>query len=391
MVNGMVEEIQDAVEARSAVSAVPTYSDDECNTMENGDGLENFAESMPSNQDGTLREVPETSQIRLATPEETASLARESGPPDFIQTYAQYADVLEAPREMHEAVAVQVLATILNKAGVFARLEGWSFPLDLWIVLLSGSGLGRSTLVQSVDPVLEMSELKSVVKSSHWGSPQAFYQQMADHRYGLFVWGELSVMLKLLNESRFTNVKEWLTDRYDSRKIPDQITYVSRGKSTDTQPIIFSCAPRINILATSSEEWFFQNLALEDSAGGFVPRWVLIRASDPHKAVPVPPRLDPDLQESLALLLLYASELKGEADLSGIRQPYEEWYRAAQARFETQPDQALARAFFNRHRGHVLKLAVVYEVSSSLSLNVSCGFRGKAVTIPKLIRSAFRN
>jgi hypothetical protein len=37
-----------------------------------------------------------------------------SGSPDFISTYADYADVLEAPREVHEAVAILLLAAVTN-------------------------------------------------------------------------------------------------------------------------------------------------------------------------------------------------------------------------------------------------------------------------------------
>jgi hypothetical protein len=64
--------------------------------------------------------------------------------PDFIADYARYADVFEAPREMHEAVAIQVLATVLNKAGVTIPHGPSAYTLDLWEILLSESGGGRS-------------------------------------------------------------------------------------------------------------------------------------------------------------------------------------------------------------------------------------------------------
>ena len=40
-------------------------------------------------------------------------------------------------------------------------------------------------------------------------------------------------------------------------------------------------------------------------------------------------------------------------------------------RFESQPNRALAMAYFNRHRGLVLKLAVVFEASRNAQLKVS--------------------
>jgi hypothetical protein len=65
------------------------------------------------------------------------------------------------------------------------------------------------------------------------------------------------------------------------------------------------------------------------------------------------------------------NQLSGPADISLIQQSYEDWYKAAQSRFQGQDNRKLAEAYFNRHRGHVLKLAVIYEASSSLSLRVT--------------------
>ncbi len=299
---------------------------------------------------------------------------------DFIHEYVRYADVLEAPPIMHEAVAEQLIAATLNRSGVKIQLGGLMSPLDLWQALLSGSGLGRTTLVGIADPIIEMAGLNDIVLNARWGSPQALYQQMADRPSGLFIWGELSERLKLLNEPRFGGAKQWITDLYDNWKVPESITYrQTRKKSRDTPPIRFESAPRINILATSSEEWFFNNLVEGDSAGGFVPRWMLIRVKDSRRVVPIPKESDPARVKPLAEHLQCVSQLKGYVDLSEVLNLYEKWYRDAKQRFESQPNQALARAYFSRHRGHILKLATIYEVSSSLSLRVSPPSWGRAV------------
>ncbi len=73
----------------------------------------------------------------------------------------------------------------------------------------------------------------------------------------------------MLSEPQFATAKEWLTDRYDNFKIPPPFRYRSTGKEGNTPPIKFEKGPPTNILATSSDEWFFRNLAEADSAGGF--------------------------------------------------------------------------------------------------------------------------
>ena len=120
---------------------------------------------------------------------------------DFIRTYVGYADVLEVPQIMHEAVAVQIIASVLNRNGVRIPHGANCYSMDIWTVLLSGSGAGRSTLVTLADPLLKGANLDGLVRNMQWGSGPALQQQMASSPCGLFVWGELSEKLQLLNDS----------------------------------------------------------------------------------------------------------------------------------------------------------------------------------------------
>ncbi len=314
-------------------------------------------------------------------PDENGKWPDESPPTaDLVETYVRYADVLEAPPEMHKAVMEQFIAAVLNRNGVTIRHGSLSYTLDLWQVLLSGSGFGRSTLIGLSQPILEKAGLSRIERTALWGSPQALFQDIAQNPCAFWMWGEMSERLKLFNRPRFEGAKQWLTDRYDNRKLPDPVTYRRTGlKDRDTPSIVFPGAPRLNILATSSEEWFFSNLLQEDSTGGFIPRWMLIRAEESGRDIPTPQEPDSALVVPLAEHLRRVLELKGEADLSEILEPYSRWYSQTKRRFESQPNRALAMAFFNRHRVHVLKLVVIYEVSANLSLKVSLASWERAV------------
>lgn len=290
---------------------------------------------------------------------------------DFISAYADYADVLEAPRIFHEITAIQIVATALNRSGVTIPLGAVNFSLDLWTVLLSGSGGGRSTATTLFGPILKAARMEDLESSVRWGSAEAFYQHFAESPFGLHVWGEMAERLKMLNAPQFSTAKEWLTDRYDNFKIPPPHRYRRKVEPGDTPPIDFSQAPRINILATSADEWFFRNLTEEDSAGGFLARWMIMRADESGRDVPIPQVPDASLIQPLAQRLAQIGQLSGPADVSAIESPYKRWYSNTKRRFEAQPNRALALAYFNRHRGHVLKLAVIFEASQSATLNVS--------------------
>src|ERR1700736_1476622 len=84
--------------------------------------------------------------VRQATPEETAAVDPFAPTKfDFIRAYVDYADVIEAPPGAHEAVATQLLATAMNPH-VHIQHGAIKIPFDLWLLLLSGSGLGKKPL-----------------------------------------------------------------------------------------------------------------------------------------------------------------------------------------------------------------------------------------------------
>lgn len=278
---------------------------------------------------------------------------------------------------MHEAVAVALLAAVLNPR-VQVPYGGINLTLDFWILILSGSGLGRSTLVRLAYPIVNASGLATLVRGNTWGSGPGFYEDLAKNSVGLFIWGELAQMLKTLSQPQFNGAKEWLTDRFDETRVPDDVHYRT-GRRSSTPPIVFSEPPRLNILATSSVDWFVSSLAREDTTGGFVPRWLIVRVVDTNRVIPIPKESDTRLVKPLAAHMAAAVKLKGAADLSRVEPIYCDWYLEADRRFKGQPNRALAVPFFNRVRAMVRKLAVIFEVAASCSLSVSPAAMERAV------------
>lgn len=305
--------------------------------------------------------------ILAATPVPLAATAAHA---DFIESYADYADVFEMPRQVHEWVAVQLIASVLN-GKVYIKWGAVTYPLDLWVLLLSGSGQGRNTATDVALRVIDEAKTEAILHKATWGSRIAFYQRCSEQPRGLYVWPELSVALQTLNDAKFGGVKEWITDRYDNLRTPETITYRKTGKSSDTEPIVFSQAPRLNILATSSVEWFVNNLEEADTMGGFIPRWLPKQVGKSERLIPKPISTNDDQMRVLSAQLASIAKLTGDAELSAVESLYEQWYSEAHSRFDKQPNSALAAPFFNRLRGEVLKLAVIFEISQSGSLKVT--------------------
>jgi hypothetical protein len=105
--------------------------------------------------------------------------------------------------------------------------------------------------------------------------------------------------------------------------------------------------------------------------GGFIPRWFLIKLPDLDRSIPTPKEPDTTVIPDLADCLHEVQKLKGPVDLSRVKGMYEDWYNTTKKRFDAQPNSGIARAFWNRHRVHLLKLAAIYSMSEAGSLTVS--------------------
>lgn len=138
-----------------------------------------------------------------------------------------------------------------------------------------------------------------------------------------------------------------------------------------TPEIKFDAAPRTTFIATSSFEWLMQNLTRVDSTGGFLARWMHIHSSKKGKLIPIPKPSDKRLMPSLAQHLQQVAKLKGTGDFSGVEKMYVQWYEKTARRFEKQRNQDIAGAYWNRHRDHFLKLAVLFEMSQSGTIKVT--------------------
>jgi hypothetical protein len=307
---------------------------------------------------------------------------------NLIEKYREYADIVEAPADAHDAIAMAVIAAVLNRNGVAIKHGPLKVPMDFWTILISESGAGRNTLVGLATPILKKSGLDDLVRKAAWGSEVALYQNLAENPNGLYVWPELSIVLKKLAQPNFGGAKVWLTDRYDNYEVPDAVTYRRTGKK-DTPPIEFSDAPRVNIIATSSEDWLMTNLVQEDTTGGFLPRFVLMKLDGLEKDIPIPRMTDPRLMDEIAGQLRYINSISGSVILpKDVRVIYERWYRDTKKRFKEQPNSTLAMPFFNRLRAHALKLAVIHEVAETQTLEVSVASMEKAIETAAKIEQA---
>jgi hypothetical protein len=311
----------------------------------------------------------------------------DASPPDFVDTYRRYADVYEMPVEVHEAMALALLAAAAN-GNVWIELGDKRLPLDSWFLITTGSGGGRNTAIKKAREILQASKLEGVLRNISWGSEPIVKQHFAENPHGLYIWSEMSEKLQDLGRPQFAGVKPWITDLYDETTPPATKIYRKIPDREGTPPIEFKVAPRTTFVATSSFEWLMQNLTRVDSTGGFLARWMQLHVTQKNKTIPIPRPSDKNLIPALAKRLRQVAELEGTADLSAVKEMYIQWYEDTAKRFERQPNQEIAQAYWNRHRDHLLKLAVLFEMSRTGTLKISVLSVKRAITYAARIEAS---
>jgi hypothetical protein len=353
---------------------------------------------------------PEAIVEREAGAVPTAEQVRHPQYDDFISDYASWANVIEFPHEVHEAIAIQLVASVLNRRGVTINRGAFKYTMDLWLAILAPASGGKNTSMYPAREILSLAGIPDLIGSETWGSPEKLFEILsgapppvsAPHdangkvdlkninlnniptgdpiRSRFYAWTELSAVLQQLSSPAFAEAKSWFTDLYDSTQPPSARTFRTAGKD-----ITFAHAPRTNILGFSAPSWFFKTLKNDtnNAFGGFLPRWTIVDAcGGDWKDIPEPLPLDQAVASRLGEFIKTLAKLPERAkarffdgfsergEVPNSTCPYNVWYHATKERFRRAHPE-LGLTFFGRHRGHIIKLAVVYEAAKSGTVDVS--------------------
>lgn len=313
---------------------------------------------------------------RKEVAETRALIALPSDGSDFIDQYAHCSDRFESPIQMHELIAISTLAALANKNGVTFEYCARQLPMDLWMTALMSSGGGKN------ESLRVMRELASSVRSSqnpfsatNWGSPEYFYEDFSNSPCKFLAFTETEGLFGRLSQPRWSSVKPWMTDLFDSAHVPPPIRHRTNNKGeANTPDIVFSAAPRLNILAMSSMDWYLDQLKSTDARGGFLARFLPVVLPDSSRLVHFVAQPEEETWQQLTAKFVRISQLSGPADISDIYSEsadcvYAKWYVETASRWRTKG--TVAQIFFKRWRVFALKLAVVFEMSDSESLKVT--------------------
>jgi hypothetical protein len=185
---------------------------------------------------------------------------------------------------------------------------------------------------------------------------------------GLITVHEIGNWLKQAERLSFmAGIKGAFTELYDC---PEQYSLGFKTKEAR----LFLQRPYINLLVASTVDWLAESLTPQDVGSGFLPRFLYFTAAaeECNELLPWPKGGDEKLQTQVDDQLQTMARLCGSAEFDeAARARYDAWYYQDAMLARSPEGDAVERALRGRAADHVLKLALLYHVSSHHNLKVS--------------------
>lgn len=210
-------------------------------------------------------------------------------PPGLVGEIAEYI-YSTAVRPVPEVALAAALSLVAGICGRSYNISGTG--LNLYIILLAGTGTGKEGASRGIDNLL--SAVKSTVPASDmfigpsaFASGQALVRVLNDRPCFVSVLGEFGLTLKEMCDPRASSalviLKKVLLDIFTksgSTQVLRPSVYSDTEKNTKTIE-----APNVTILGESTPETFFNGLDETHISEGLIPRFCIIQYTGPR-----PPR-----------------------------------------------------------------------------------------------------
>jgi Protein of unknown function (DUF3987) len=239
----------------------------------------------------------------------------------FLRSFTDYAGRLtDAPPLFHTWTGIALLAAALgNHAWTWAW--GRRICANLWIILLADSGILRKSTSLRIGQTILQESLPEAVMASEW-SYEGLLQEMANKPAGTQFVSEYRRFFAAISRDYAGGSKELFTDTYDNTSWKRRTL---KGGETE---ITF---PAPSIIAATTGAWFETSIKPDDAAGGFLSRFLFVSAEQRGNWTGIgATHSDCDHQLRVSLgeyLKRVRSEMRGEMDISEIKEPFNEWLR----------------------------------------------------------------
>ncbi len=296
----------------------------------------------------------------------------------WIRKYITYTMGVEPPTAYHFAVAYTILGASLHRQIWFDQKFYKIFPA-VQTFLVGPSGKTRKSTAANIGMALA-EESGRVHRLPDQATPEALLKELGE----LSREGSASALLYSSELSTFLNKKEYnqdlvqvLTDLFDCRDIVRRRTI--GGGNLEIRNIAVSA------ILCSNETWLASSVHESAFGGGFLGRTLVWHQLGTNRYFPFPELPDESIYKQLVgelgLTRYYGASGDGEVTVSASG---EKWYKDKYLFVKKHwPDDERLVPFWERYPDHLLRLAMVLQVSETLNTEV----RDVVITDKQLIQA----
>lgn len=294
---------------------------------------------------------------------------------NWIETYEQYTDHTEAPKEFHRWAAISTLAGALGRK-CFVRIGRFELQPSFYITFVAPPGIAtKSTTAKSGMDLLDASKAIRLFRGSiSW---QALLDELKDGEFQCDMGnGQMKAMSclqifaselgVLLNGDHDGSMLDLLVDVWDGGP-----SFKRRTRSGGEMEIP---RPFLNMIACTTPMWLTNNGGKYAVDGGFFSRTIFVYAESKEKLVAYPDeRAGADkLKEDLLHDLQSISKLKGEFVLDDEARAFGEcWYEDLYKSPPTHLQGEMFQSYISRRQAHLHKTALVLSAARSSDMIIT--------------------
>ena len=291
---------------------------------------------------------------------------------DFIRRYIRYTENQESPLAFHQWIATGLIGSA-SARNTYLDMGYFKVYPNNYLILVAGSAKCRKSVAIEIGIKLFSEALPERVVLSEKITPEALTRQLSkvetegkgkDQRIyskpTVLYSDELGVFLS--RAAQQAGMPLLLTRLYSC---PDKFEYITKGQGTDKLREV--C---VNLFAATTPSWLQRAVGPDVFDEGFIGRTIFVYSDEPRPPIPFP-YISPEerkLKEALVTQLRGISEIRGEFLIDKhAKDLYSNWYEQRNPSSESE----VASGFYEREHIHVLKMAMVFALSSGSGLSIA--------------------
>jgi hypothetical protein len=299
-------------------------------------------------------------------------------PSSFFDLYVTMAaETTDAPPEFHLASALSAVSGVIGAKVWFHAWGKDVFP-NLWTILVAPSGFFRKSTAMNMGlRMVRAAKPENVLPNDF--TQEKLIETLGNRAQGIIPVYEFGALLKMLGKDYNASLKEFLTEIYDGSDYSRDTR--GGGKVTIVRPAV-------SILSATTVDWLVGNAKESDFRSGFFARFLFWVAHEKPTWKGLGEQYEHELVSTLKYMAAEIGTVTGQANLSKDRiAQYNEWLRGFEAEVNTQRLPCELQGFYTRLGMYVLKFSVLYEIGTTMTLDVTEQSMDYAIRLAEYLKS----